>query len=214
MVLYTYVLDRQVSYYGAYYGANNHTLVSNLHHGKVNAINNTHLRQLSNHYDICKGLYGILPNQAIKKHTPCADSIEALLGAMYVQYGIRRLEQIFVWLDMVFPQLAKKLYFADPTIPIMNGPDLAERHRYVNPRASSEKGPKILPVSNTNAQVNYYCKGPDRYICDNNLKRVKKYSKIFPAYCKLHVLHNLDPGDDIECNIINDEISAKNLTSF
>lgn len=111
LVLYTYVLETQRQYYGRH---SRPDLRKSMHDGKVQATSNQNLRKLSHKYGVCTDVYGIKEADKIKPHNPCADLMEALPGAMYLQYGPEGLPTIFQWLDTVYPELKAGLTLGDP----------------------------------------------------------------------------------------------------
>lgn len=59
-------------------------------------VKNKTLTKISNELTICDKVFGSKNVQ--KKHNPCADSFEAIIGALYFQYGLSSLLRIKKWL--------------------------------------------------------------------------------------------------------------------
>jgi len=62
---------------------------------KSDLVKNSTLTEISQKMEICP----LFNSGTLKKHNVCADNLEALIGAIYYQYGIRSFPKILNWLE-------------------------------------------------------------------------------------------------------------------
>jgi hypothetical protein len=69
---------------------------------KQQIVKNDSLTGYSADLKVCR-ILGVRDISRLKKHNICADSFEAIIGALYIQYGIRNLLKIQNWLRSLGP---------------------------------------------------------------------------------------------------------------
>ncbi len=108
---------------------------------KKEVTTNIYLRQLSHDLNICDTVYDISPTKSLAQHNHCSDSFEALLGALYVQYGLTGLDRIMRWFIETFPRVLNDVrkslapYIYVPVRDVnTDTTDLIARFEILNPR--------------------------------------------------------------------------------
>jgi dsRNA-specific ribonuclease len=71
---------------------------------------NQKLLLFSRELDICYNIFDKHDDQRLKSHNACTESMEAIIGVLYFQYGIRSLYDISTWFFSLPPIYA---YFED-----------------------------------------------------------------------------------------------------
>jgi dsRNA-specific ribonuclease len=61
---------------------------------KSNAV----LTRISAELSVCQTVFEVDNYTFLPKHNICADNFEAILGVLWMQYGVRQMETIFQWL--------------------------------------------------------------------------------------------------------------------
>lgn len=105
---------------------------------------NRFLRQLSHDHKICDTIYNISPDQKLPLHNKCSDSFEALLGALFVQYGINGLPRIMSWFNDVFSEVSQSILnglHPYALVPTIDGEQLIERFHQLNPNFKLSQAP-------------------------------------------------------------------------
>jgi len=70
---------------------------------RSNMVKNETLTFFSRELDICSNIFGIPDNRKLDKHNSCSDSFEAIIGALYLQYGMPGFTRIKNWLFTLPP---------------------------------------------------------------------------------------------------------------
>lgn len=66
---------------------------------------NAFLRNLSHSIKLCDTAYKVTMKTHMNKHNVCSDSLEALIGALYYQYGLAKVATITNWFVNTFPTI-------------------------------------------------------------------------------------------------------------
>lgn len=84
---------------------------------KSKLIKNDTLTSISRRLGVCSTIFKYGDYDQLPKHNPCADNIEAVLGALFIQYKLSKLERINEWFLSLRPvtQLIKNIFYSKPT---------------------------------------------------------------------------------------------------
>jgi len=104
-VLDMIVVDRIRDWYGINVSSSKLTFV------RKEMVSNQKLLMFSRELDICCSIFGKCNgDQKLKSHNSCTESMEAIIGVLYFQYGIQSLYDISTWFFSLPPIYA---YFED-----------------------------------------------------------------------------------------------------
>lgn len=70
---------------------------------RITMVSNAKLLDISRQLDVCQGVFNISNSRKLDKHNVCADSLEAILGVLYFQYGMPAFHRIKKWFFSLVP---------------------------------------------------------------------------------------------------------------
>ena len=117
---------------------------------KIKHTNNAYIRTLSHSHKICDTVYGIRSSANLSPHNVCSDSFEALLGALYMQYGLAGMPTITQWFVTNFSDVlnsVRKELAPYRFVPVNDGPYIIERFQDLNPGCTIKDNGTLFELS-------------------------------------------------------------------